>query len=179
MFKKTLFSIGLTLCLLLATAAPALADAPDIQWYDAPAFTFIATDCSQYGYEFTIADTWDEEGHMMTFYNKDGSFDYVVWHGTVLHTFTNTVTGKSISASMTNTLIKDDWSNDIWEFHGFFQRFIVPGVGPIFMDGGHKIIHAGWYDNGSPWFEIIWNAGPTMGYTTGDFSGLCAYLAEP
>jgi len=177
MIKKTVFSIGLTLCLLLVTAAPALAKAPDFQWYDNAPFTYIAADCSQYGYDFTIADTWDEEGHMLTFYNKDGSFDYVIWHGTVLHTFTNTVTGKSISATMTNTLIKDDWSDDIWEFRGFFQRFVVPGVGPIFMDGGHKIFHAVWMPDGSLHFELISNAGPTA-YTENDFSGLCAYLAE-
>jgi hypothetical protein len=178
MFKKTLFSIGLTLCLLLATFAPALAKAPDIVWYDSPAFTFIAADCSQYGYDFTISQIWDEEGHMMTFYNRDGSFDYVAWHATAIHTFTNTKTGKSISSSSTDTLIKEDWSDDIWEFHGFFQRVIVPGVGPIFMDGGHKLFHGVWMPDGSLHFELITNAGPTA-YTENDFSGLSAYLAEP
>jgi len=177
MFKKIVFSISLVFCLMAGLFSVALADAPDMEFYTSPAFKYIAADCSQYGYNFTIEDTWDEKGHMMTFYNKDGSFDYTAWHGTVLHTFTNTTTGKSISATMTNTLIKEDWSNDIWEFNGHFMKFIVPGVGPIFVDAGHKEFHAVWMPDGSLHFELIFNAGPTA-YTENDFSALCAYLAE-
>jgi hypothetical protein len=139
MFKKTLFSIGLALCLLLTSFAPALADAPDIMWYDSPAFTYIAADCSQYGYAFTIAHTWDEEGQMRTYYNKDSSFDYVIWHATAVHTFKNTESGKWVAGTTTTNLISRDLSGSTFEFHGYFQRIIVPGVGPIFMDGGGKI----------------------------------------
>lgn len=177
MFKKFVFSVSMVFCLLAGFATPAQADAPDFDWWRYPVFTYDAADCSQYGYNFSIAHTWDVEGHILTFYNKDGTVDYTALHAKVLHTFTNKVTGKAVSGRTTDTFITRFPYTGIFEIRGFFQRIIIPGVGPIFMDGGHKVFYATWMTDGTLHFDLISNAGPT-GYTENDFSALCAYLPE-
>jgi hypothetical protein len=180
MFKKIVFSVSLVFCLLVGLTTSALADAPDNSEFTIIPFTYPAANCNQYGYDFTINHTWEETDHVLTFYNKDGSVNYIATHAKMRHTFTNTLTGKSISGEATDKGITSGpltFPSGTMEIRGFFQRIIIPGVGPIFMDGGRKIFSYTWMPDGSIHFDLIFNAGPTS-YTENDFSALCAYLAE-
>lgn len=179
MLKKTLIGVVLVACLLAPAAAPALAGQPGNDWVPFLTFgDFPLTNCADWGpgYNFSIRHIWQESEHILTFFNKDGSLDYIQMHVRMRHTFYVPGTDRSVAADTADTLIIRDPASNVFEFRGRFQQIIIPGTGPIFMDVGHKVFRAVWQPDGSLRFELISNAGPTA-YTGNNFAALCAYLA--
>jgi hypothetical protein len=179
MFKKFFASFLVVVSILALTFSPALAEEkPGFQWVDNPPLIYPVVDCSDYGYQGVIYDSWKEEGHILTFFHKDGSVDYIAFHATHSHTFTMAGSERVLNVTNHSTLIMPmpENADGVFEFNGVFQRFIIPGVGPLFMDIGHKRFYGLWQPDGSIIFEMIRNAGPTT-YTSNNFTELCAYMA--
>ena len=177
MFKKRVISLILVAMLLVIWVVPAAADKPSIVKVHFPPNPYQVTDCRDYGYEFAIYNDWDEYSREYTFYDQDGNFRQLRWHANATHTFYGIPdTGKTLSHTSTDLLIVRDLEKGIWEFRGAFQRVIIPGQGPVFMDVGRKLFYGLWLPDGSLWFELIENAGPTS-YTSMDFEALCEALA--
>jgi hypothetical protein len=176
MFKKRVFSLILVVMLLVIWIFPASADKPDRVKLNIVNHHYV-TDCSPFGYNFKVYNEWQESEIFFTYYNKDGDYDHNKIVADMLHTFSTIPdTGKTLSNTSHTILFVVDPVNAIWEFRGIFQRIIVPGKGPIFIDAGRKLFYGWWMDDGSLLFELIENAGPST-YTSNDFETLCDYLA--
>lgn len=176
MFTKRFVSLLLAVVLLAVWVVPVAADKPD-RVRASFVNNHYVTDCDAFGYEFKIYNSWEESDIFFTYYNNDGSFDQVKWVADMVHTYTTVPdTGKSLSNTSHTILFQRDIDNNIWEFRGIFQRIIIPGKGPIFIDAGRKLFYGWWMPDGSLLFELIENGGPST-YTSNDFEALCDYLA--
>lgn len=177
MIKKRFFSLILAVCLLAVLIVPATADKPNVFKAYWPPTPYLVTDCSEFGYDFKVYDSWDQDVIYFTFYDRNGDTRQERYHADIVQLYiTDPDTGKTLSSTSQDTLFTRDAENSIFELRGAFQRIIIPGEGPIFMDIGRKLFYGRWMPDGSLVFELIENAGPTS-YTSMNFKALCDYLA--
>lgn len=174
MLRRLITGLLASTLMLAFWVQPAAADKPyEVHWEP---FTYAVADCAPYGYDFWVWNTWEEWDLWHDRYDKDGNYSYF-YNGAAVMVFTAVPdTGKSLTSKIQNLFLDLDPSDDIFEFRGPFQKVIVKGVGPVFMDIGRKVFRYTWNEDGTLSFELIFNAGPSS-YTSNDFSSLCAALA--
>lgn len=173
MFKRLIAVLLAGIAMVAFSVQPAAADKPYEEYWS---LEYPVADCTPYGYDYWVWNSWEEWDTFHEKVDKDGNFSYF-YTAKMNHTFTAVPgTSVSLSAKSHTIFIDADVTDDIVEFRGAFQRIIVPGVGPVFQDIGRKVFQFSWNEDGTLSFELVFNAGPST-YTSNDFSALCAALA--
>jgi len=180
MIKRLPLSLLVAICLVgLIFSTASAGGKPGFEWYGGAPWNYPVADCSPYGFEGRwIYNQWEEHGHSLTFYNEDGSVDYIAIHASMRHTFTMDGSDRVVSGTGHTRAVRyfPEYLDGFLEIHGAWQRIIIPGIGPIFMDTGHKVFNFVFMPDGSFMIDLIKNAGPSN-YTSNDFEALCTYLA--
>jgi hypothetical protein len=145
-------------------AAPVAAAPPEREEFQTEPWSGVLAMCD--GFEVIN----ESEGTLATlhrFFDRDGDLVRVSFHGQIEDTYTNSVTGKSISGRGQyngQVVLEEPFEREA----GIQFHVLVPGAGVVLIDAGRVVFDA--------LGEVVFQAGRHQ-VRDGDFEALCAALA--